>query len=455
MRAKEFLYESRGVSARAAGDTYVNTSDPTDILTIQDVDVIVPEGASAFETTEEMQAAVQGIIPNGETIVYDNQATRNSKAAIIATVTDTEKEAQYWIRYIESVPPQGVHGKWATLRGYRYGKAEKEESVPIKPSDLIKDKNRRNAAELADAVKIGIAEQVQNTPHAALAQIMNVAVDLALQGKMGEQIPGGAEYTSVIAKYGGEYLGPIAVVGGNVKNGDIGKLLSKFELNSFEGTTIEFPQNVSEELIDSIFYLPNGAQLNVSTKMAQGGGAASSLSGVAKQLTPEIEKQHPLGSQVIKDLGTLDSITGPLKIAEQFGVISAEDVTAFHAIPKDSRNMADIPSENLRRITQRQMVDGNSLSRSDYRAYYHCMAAIVNSMINKVNLNDDFRAAMLAALNNNNYLQLLTDAKKVGNNLTISYSGKFPAVFSGRPYLRQKSYYATHRPKGRIGFGLG
>ena len=106
MRAKEFLSESRGVTARAAGDTYVNTSDPTDILTIGTVDVIVPQGANAFETTEDMQAAVQASIPNNETVVYDNQATQNSKAAIIATVTDTEGETQYWVRYIESVPPQ-------------------------------------------------------------------------------------------------------------------------------------------------------------------------------------------------------------------------------------------------------------------------------------------------------------------------------------------------------------
>ena len=454
MRAKEFLSESRGVTARAAGDTYVNTSDPSDILTIGTVDVIVPQGANAFETTQEMQAAVQASIPNNETVIYDNQATQNSKAAIIATVTDTEGETQYWVRYIESVPPQGVHGKWATLKGYKYGKAQKEESVPIKPTDIIKDNNPRTAADLASAVKVGIAAQVQNTPHAALAQIMSTAADLALQGKVSDQIPGGAEYASVIAKYGGEYLGPIAVIGGNVRKGDIDKLLAKFELDSFAGTTVSFPQSTSEELIDSIFYLPNGTQLKVSTKMSKGGGAASSLSGVAKQLTPEIEKEHPLGSQVITDLGTLDSITGPLKIAQQFGIISEEDIAAFHDIPKDSRNMADIKSENLLNITKRQMVDAGSLNRPDYRTYYHCLAAVVNSMINKVNLNDDFRAAMLAALNNNNYLQLLTDARKVGNNLTIDYYGKFPAEFAGRPYLRQKSYYATHRPKGRVGFGL-
>ncbi len=45
MRAVELL-ESRGLSARAPGETYVSDTDPSDILTIQDITVLPTEGDS-------------------------------------------------------------------------------------------------------------------------------------------------------------------------------------------------------------------------------------------------------------------------------------------------------------------------------------------------------------------------------------------------------------------------
>jgi hypothetical protein len=59
---------------------------------------------------------------------------------------------------------------------------------------------------------------------------------------------------------------------------------------------------------------------------------------------------------------------------------------------------------------------------------------------------------MMAALNNNNYLQLVTDVRNSGkDDITIDYYGKFPAVFQGRPEIRNKSYFVTGQ-KCRLGF---
>ena len=449
---KPLLAESRGVTARTAGEVYTSTTNPTDTLTIQNIDIVVPPGAKKFETSEEMQDAVNIAIPPGEVKIDDNKPTNSSKAAIVATVKDVAGDTQYWVRYIKEIPAAGVHGTWLTLRGYKLDQGTRTESIPIKATDIIKDETPRSASAVAATIKQGIKGVVANTNHAALVPIINTAVDLALQGQTAP-IKDGAKYLNVVAKYGGEYLGPIAITQGGVVSGDIKDMLTKFKLPNLAGATIVFPQNAREELIDSILKMPNGVKINVSTKIHQGGGAASSLSGVAKQLTPAIIKKHPLGSQIIIDLGTLTSVVGPSKAALDLKIIDQADYNALLAVGKSSKNIKDLKTKHLQQMTLAQGMDQGADQREEYRVLWHALTAVVNAVMTKVNPMPEFQQAMLAALNNNNYLQLITDAKTSGNDLTLSYYGKFPAVFKGKPQLRNKSYFVTGQ-KGRLGFKL-
>jgi hypothetical protein len=462
MRAKEFLsesvlFESRGVTARDPGQTYVSDTNPGDILTIQSVDIIVPEGALQFETTEEMLSAVDQAIPPGATQIDDNKPVLgtgpgSSKAAIIATVTNASKQTQCWVRYVKAIPPTGPHTLWQTLRGYKFSQGSKEESIPIKPADIILDDRPRSAMQLAKEIKVGVANQVNGTQYQSLAPVMNQAVDLAVKGQHAP-IKGGAEYARVVGKYGGEYLGPIAVVQGGVTKGDIAKMMQAFKITSLAGTKIQFPQNKDEELIDSVFTLPNGTKLNVSTKIHKGGGAASSLSGIAAQITNEITEKFPTGSMIIEALGTMSAVEGPLFVAQHLGIIDDRDINDFNMINKSERNIRAITNPKLLKIVQGQGYLKDAEKNPAYRVFYHALTAIVNQVIKKVNAMPEFHGAMLAALNNNNYLQLVTDVRNTGQDITIDYYGKFPAVYQGRPEIRNKAYFVTGQ-KGRLGFKL-
>ena len=458
MRAKEFLSESRGVTARDPGQTYVSDTNPADVLTIQSIDIITPPGLMQFETPEAMLAAVDAAIPQGGEKINDNNPAMGegpsaSRAAIIATVTTANNTPQYWVRYIRAVPPQGVHTMWQTLRGYKFSQGSKEESIPIKPTDIIKDETPRSPQALAKAVNAGIAQQVNGTPYQNLAPIMNQAVNLALSGTVAP-IKGGAEYARVVGKYGGEYLGPIAVVAGGVTKGDITKMLAAFKIKSLAGTTIRFPQDAGEELIDSIFTLPNGSELNVSTKIHKGGGAASSLSGVAKQLNDNIRKKYPVGSMIIDNLGTMSAVDGPLFVAQALGILDEQDVNDILAISKAERNIRSITNPKVLKMVQAQGYQKDAEKNPAYRVLWHTLTAVVNQVIGRVNVMPEFHSAMMAALNNNNYLQLVTDVRNSGKtDITIDYYGKFPAVFQGRPEIRNKAYFVTGQ-KGRLGFKL-
>jgi len=453
MRATEILHESRGVTARKQGETYIANNDPSEILTFQGIDVL-PDGAPEYETSEEMLAAVDAAIPTGGVRIEDNSATVGTKAALVATMQrEKTGQVEYHVRYIKAIPATGVHTLWKTLNGYRFSKGAEQESIPIKPSDLIKDENYRTAQQLSSDVVNSTNDLVSGTDHQALADIMKQSVNNAMTGST-SPIPGAAKYFNVLQKYAGEYLGPIAIMNNPATvGGDTAALMQAFEIKDFSGASCSFPQDTAMELIDSVIKLSDGRDIQVSSKISTSGGAASSLSGVFKQMTPEIQQQFPSGSQIIELLATESSVNGPLKVARQLGLIDQADVEALAGLDKASKNIADLGTQRLQQMTSAQGVQKGTLEREDYRVFYHALTAVMNAVIPVVNQQDEFKKAMLEVLNNNQYVQLVTKGQVVKDDVTLQYYTKFPAVYAGAPQLVNKTYFATGQ-KGRIGFKL-
>ena len=445
MRAFELL-ESRGVTARAPGETYVSDTDPSDILTIQDITVLPAEGDS-YEDMDQMMQAVDSAIPDTNTRIDDNKPNSGTKAVILATVSDKDGKGQTHVRYIRAIPPQGVHTMWKTLNGYKFSKGAEQESIPIKPSDLVPDENYRSATELAQQIKTGSNDLGE------LGEVMEIAVDQALAGT-NQPIPGGDKYYNVLQKYGGEYLGPIALMNKpNSVTGDTAKMMQQFGLNNFAGSRVMFPQDTAMELIDSVIMTQDGRSIQISSKISTSGGAASSLSGVYKQMTPEIEQRFSEGTNIIKLLATESSVNGPLKVARMLNIIDDSDIQAMANLDKRTQNIGDLQSQRLQQMTQQQGVANGTQERPDYRVFWHTLTAVMNAIIPVVNANENFKNAMLEVLNNNEYVQLVTKAVKQGDAVSMQYYTKFPAVFKGAPQLVNKTYFATGQ-KGRIGFKL-
>jgi hypothetical protein len=282
---------------------------------------------------------------------------------------------------------------------------------------------------------------------------MEMAVDQALAGT-NQPIPSGDKYYNVLQKYGGEYLGPIALMSKpNSVTGDTAKMMQQFGLNNFAGSRVMFPQDTAMELIDSVIMTQDGRSIQISSKISTSGGAASSLSGVYKQMTPEIEQRFPEGANIVKLLATESSVNGPLKVARMFNIIDDSDIQAMANLDKRTQNIGDLQSERLQQMTQQQGVANDTQERPDYRVFWHTLTAVMNAVIPVVNANENFKNAMLEVLNNNEYVQLVTKAVKQGDAVSIQYYTKFPAVFKGAPQLVNKTYFATGQ-KGRIGFKL-
>jgi hypothetical protein len=445
--------ESRGVTARVQGDQYVNPQNLKDVLTVQEISVISPKNKNAFNSPEELEKAIAAAIPKAAVKKLDNNPTARSRAAIIAHVLDPHNKSQYWVRYIDKVPDTTIHGKWLTLNGYKY-KSERSssESIAIKPSDIIMDETFRNKNELAKTVKNGIRSVTHGTPDEELADVMDQAVDLAASGKIAP-INNGTHYATVISKYGAEYLGPLALLSGKFTGGDIKKAMNAVGIGSFVGGQVRFSANTRQELWDSLIKTADGKQLQISTKMHTGGGAASSLAGVYAQVTPELEKEHPRAVRIMRYLAKDKADAGILKAAIEYKIIDEATAQAVLTISRKSRSIKDVKDAKLRDLIKSQGIRPDAAARDDYRIYYHALAAVANKVLTAANNDPDFSAAMLKALNNNNYLQLVTKTTVSGDSMTLDYYGKFPTEFSGKPVLFNKTYFATGQ-KGRMGFRL-
>ena len=109
-------------------------------------------------------------------------------------------------------------------------------------------------------------------------------------------------------------------------------------------------------------------------------------------------------------------------------------------------------SSRLKEILSNQ---ASTTQSSGYRVFFHLMMGITNQLSAIVNSGKEFGKAVLAALNNNSYIQLLTNGQLWGTkDLKLSYSTKFPIVYKGEIVLwTQKNYYATGI-KGKANFKL-
>jgi hypothetical protein len=448
------LTESRGVTARNSGETYVSMTDPDDVLTIQNI-VTIPEensGIYELESLEDLNTAIAEIVPDGESIVNDNEPKSNSRAAIVVSVTDAQGNPQHWVRYLQKIPPGGTAGLWKTLRGYKYGRGAATESVPIKPSDLLSDEKFRTVQELETELLKNLKSTVSGTEYQDLYEIFSQAI-MRAKNNSSEPIAGAQKYDAVLTKYAGELLGPINLVHSGNLAGDTAEMLSAYGIGSLKGSTIQFPQDVSMELIDSKIKTPDGTEIGISSKIHKGGGAASSLSGIYNQMTDEIREQHPEGSEIIEILATQSAIAGPIKLAEKLNIVNKQDLKDLDRLIRDraETNIDSIKSKNLKNLVASQAV--SDADSSSYRLLYHALTAIVNALVVEVNQLEDFRSAVLKTLNNNNFLQLLTKSTRKGDDLALSYYTKYPMVFDGYPVLFNKSYFSTGQ-KGRLGFKL-
>jgi len=459
MRAQEFLHldEARGVSARAPGDVYVNTSNPDDTLTVVEIKFIRPENDYAFDSREELEGALDQVIPQDMKRVNDNAPNSLSRAAIVAEFERPDGSREAHVRYVKDL--MSIHNKWAAPTGYKFQAAIETESLPIKPSDLVPDENPRTVDQLLDSIEFNLKKNLKGTPYENMIGL----IDQVLENAADSNQPITFEKRSqagIIAKYAGEYAGVIALLSDNIVNVDVSEIEDRYDIKDLKSSKIVFPQDTTGMLIDSYLVTSEGRKIGVSSKMFKAGGAASSLLGIYKIMPPDVARRYPKGATIVKDLAALPAYSadprnagtlGPVVLARQMKIISPEDIEEIENLDRNEQNPDVLQSNRLKQILANQGVDKNTLSRPEYSVYNHLIAAIVNLVISRVNNEPEFVDVINATLRENRYIQILTKVGLSGNQVTFTYYAKLPD--NNKPFIYNKNYFATGN-KGRVGFKL-
>jgi hypothetical protein len=460
MRANEVLMnldESRGISARQPGDVYVNPNNPEDTLTIIDIKFARPENEYAFDTYQELEGALDQMIPQDGNRVNDNSPNSASKAAIIAEVERPGGDREFHVRYMKDL--MSIHNKWLTFAGYKYQAAAETESMPIKPSDVVPDEQARTVKELIATIHSNLDSQLEGTGYENVAKLIEKVIDEAAGGNKAIKFEN-RNQASIIAKYAGEYSGVIALLSDNVQNMSIQEIEDHYEIKDLRNSRVIFPQDTAGMLIDSTLLLDNGTRVGVSSKMHKAGGAASSLLGIYKIMTPETARRFPKGATIIKDLAVLPAFSadprnagtlGPVVLARQMKVISESDIQEIERLDRNQQDPSVLESKRLKSILANQGVNPGTAQRQDYSVYLHMLTAIVNLIIPRVNSEPEFAEVINATLRENSYIQILTKIGLNGNQVTFTYYVKLPG--NNKPFIYNKNYFATGN-KGRVGFKL-
>lgn len=463
MRALELLIseqqvdESRGVSARQAGDVYVNPSNPDDTLTVVDIKFVRPENDYAFDSREELEGALDQVIPQDMTRVNDNAANNASKAAIVAEFERPDGSKEAHVRYVKDL--MSMHNKWKAPNGYKFQAAIETESLPIKPSDVVPDENPRTLPELLATIDQNMDSKLDGTPYEHMGELIEQVVEEAAGGNNPIHFEN-RNQAGIIAKYAGEYAGVVALLSDNLQNLKVADIEERYDIQNLQQSRVVFPQDTAGMLIDSYLITPDSKQIGVSSKMFKAGGAASSLLGIYKIMPPDIAKQYPKGATILKDLAAMPSYSvdprnagniGPVVLSRQMGIISPEDVEEIENLDRNEQDPNVLQSPRLKQILANQGVNPGTMERPDYSVYNHVLAAIVNLMVTRVNNEPEFEEVINATLRENSYIQILTKVGLKGNDVTFTYYGKLPD--DNAPFIYNKNYFATGN-KGRIGFKL-
>lgn len=469
------IFESRGFAGRKAGDEYVNTEDPQDILVFQKLHLL-PDTDIAYESVDELETATRAFVEsytkdpqkqNKTKIRYLNKANTGTKAAMVVEMHDPEDQTIHLFFYFTK-NLANTSGKLTAIPadadnpGYVLNtKASTSERFKIKPSDIVKSPAPKDIKSIS-----GLLDPDKNTDvDAALLEQMQAVIDaFANKTAKGAVIAGGAKYKSVHDKYTGEWAAPIALITGQYEPSMLKSAMEEDLLGGqdFAKGKVSFNTNPAQTLFDSIVQV--GADNVYISSKAKGGGAAASLKGLYETLTdpnkrakfqPEFweDKKVQKFERIVKAIMEAPSIEGMMAVALIEKIIDKADATAIAEGWSGERNRTAKfkPTSNLQALMNTYNANKQ---HPDYSPTKHALAGVSRALTRKLNA-EDFTPVVKEILNHAAMVQMYFNYRIKGEDLVLDHFNLvWPPVYDGKiEFFADKAFSATEI-KGRLGFSI-
>jgi len=271
----------------------------------------------------------------------------------------------------------------------------------------------------------------------------------------------------------GEVATPLGLMAGKFVGGSYNKvqtdLLQPLGVSWNNATTVFYPAAGNEPLYDSQISWPNGERLRISNK-AEGKGGAASTTSILEIIDryPErfsdadkamLEPNGKYGKFItaLRTIVEAKSFEGPVRLAEQFGMITAED--GANALENLSGKTNDIAllTPTLQAIVQNPEIFNAKTDLPDYKVSYHLIASLARMVVKylneDINLTTEFFKFMLSRAN---LVQVNQFTKRSDSGVAYSrFDVIWPPVFTGKIKFSASDFQSNKKPTSRLAFSVG
>lgn len=439
------LTESRGLGARRAGEEFVSTTNPEDKIYINSVS-FYPQDRPQYGSYEEMVAALQELvnIPDAYIDLIGKFGPKDL-AFGIAIFDKPDKTKLAFVKPYKMVKPDPTQNDWNNqtgIPGYRYNsKAAAKTQAGMTPQDILTEKDDLTPAAIVEQIAAKFGEN---------SSLTRVAQAVAAGQKLPLSIPADPSLSfTAFRDYFCELLHPISLHTGNYI-GNAGDAAEKFlGVGGFAGTTINFGNDKTEGLSDSILISSDGKKIKVSSKGAKGADASAKnildAADELKETNPELLAKHSEVIELINDIKSGGQAGAPLKLGVRFGIIDEQDVETIRSF----KNMPPMPLEKGKLLGSKKLQALISARKTDkpesVNLYFHSIAAVAHKVAEHVNTTTNFGQAASEILNNGALVQVYTKASEKGDQWILeNFTTKWPSdTVTGVKFSASKTYYST------------
>ena len=449
--------KSRGLLYRETGDSFFQGSkdNPTAQIVFDKAEYF-PSMPGEYSNYNEMADASEEIFKQYPSIIWSNKPTGASKAfAILSFDGPAAGQKTYFGRYFNAIKPD-MAGFWKNSQlpgGWQLNKSVslKGAYYKLKPADLFPANS--TFTNPADAVA-SIGTRPGTTPdQMATIEKIRPGMDQLLAGAL-PKFENVGEMATAVRDDLGETIGPIALIQG--MNMGAGAEAARKDIlgpkGTYSGSSINFPADKNNGLVDSYLLHPSGVEIGISSKGEKGASASvkniSDGVNVAKQKgLNKLLKTYANQVLIIEEIGKLSAVDFPIVYGIRQGIIDETTGQEIKQLIKTNGTSKNPAVLNL-------MADIKAKTENPrYNVGYHALAALARRVSKTVNADPEFGEACLKFLNSSPIIQLhLNGSEKADSYAVTSFTSKYPPDFRGTVGLDATKVYSATGIIGRVSF---
>ena len=445
MRARDFIYEAKGLFGRKVGDQFAD--DNGNVVSFKGIEIFPSNTPNDAYPDERAMMTAYSEVTKGMDADQVNVLNKvRNRAFAIARLNYEDGSEEIWAKWFTKVPTN-LMGSWGNKEAPPGWQLQIKTAVKARSGMTPQDLIRTDAPFPMDPAAI-IARVKQMGASSEIVAGLQEMAD-------GEQYPnfaGLGDQVEAVRDHLAEIFIPIALAQGFI-GGDAEVARQQILKTNWRDCKIHWPQAKNTNLIDSVITAPNGATLGISNKGDKGAKASvGNIFTAMQKAPPEMIEEYKDMVNLIETINQNTGKEGPLVLGQHLGVVSRE-------LADEIRSLLKVVTQDTGKLSREAVAlfgrYGSKPGSVGYSLGNVLLANCAKAVAGIVNLDPRFSEACLSFLNQASIVQIYTMASNEGGIAVIDgYRAKFPPNYSGKVILDAGKNYTSTEVKGKFAFDI-